>query len=370
MARIELKGVSHSYELGECAELPADYDIANKCVINALDISWEDGTASALLGPSGCGKTTLLNIISGLLKPTVGKIEIGGRDATMLSPRDRHIAQIFQFPVVYDTMTVYANLSFPLENAGVSKEKIDRRVRDIAEILELSHLLKESAGRVSQAEKQKVSLGRGIVREDTVAILLDEPLTVIDPKEKYILRRKLREVQRALRITMIYVTHDQHEALTFADHVTVLKDGRVVQSGTPEELHADPQSPFIGYFIGSPGMNLLRCTMRGEELDFGEFRHVVGGRLKEAVSKAKREVTYGIRPEFVEASAAERSGWPSLQVEVVEHMGSYKILTLRSNGMRIKSRVSAGMNVREGNRVWINFPEDKAKIFVDDARVY
>ena len=184
MARIELKNVSHSYTLDVKEGQPSEREIQEQCVIHGLDLVWEDGTANAMLGPSGCGKTTLLNIISGLLAPTFGTVEIDGMDVTTQSPRERRIAQIFQFPVVYDTMSVFSNLAFPLKNEGVEKSVIRARVEEIAEILELSDLLKYSAGKISQAEKQKVSLGRGIVRKDTAAILLDEPLTVIDPKEE------------------------------------------------------------------------------------------------------------------------------------------------------------------------------------------
>ena len=370
MARIELKNVSHSYTLDVKEGHPSESEILKQCVIHGLDLVWEDGTANAMLGPSGCGKTTLLNIISGLLAPTFGTVEIDGRDVTVKSPRERRIAQIFQFPVVYDTMSVFGNLAFPLQNEGVEKSVIRDRVEEIAEILELSDLLKYSAGKISQAEKQKVSLGRGIVRKDTAAILLDEPLTVIDPKEKYTLRRKLREVQRKLKITMIYVTHDQHEALTFADYVTVIKDGRVIQEGTPEELHSEPTSPFIGYFIGSPGMNLLECTRKDETLDFGEFTYKLSPEMRKAASEAGARLEFGIRPEFVETSVTEKADWPALNVEVVENMGSYQILTLRSNGIRIKARAPEDMRVSARERVWINFSRENVKLFSEEKRIY
>ena len=264
MATIELKNISHNYYMQRCDTLPAgsDTDTDTDFVIRDMNLVWEEGSANALLGPSGCGKTTILNIISGLLQPTVGQILYDGRDVTEQTPEKRHIAQVFQFPVVYDTISVYRNLAFPLKNAGIPRNEIKRKVEEVAEILDLTEVLNISAGKISQANKQKVSLGRGIIREDTVAILFDEPLTVIDPKEKYILRRKIREVQKRLNITTIYVTHDQHEALTFANQVTVIKDGRIIQTGSPQDLHAEPASPFIGYFIGSPGMNLLDCSYR------------------------------------------------------------------------------------------------------------
>jgi glycerol transport system ATP-binding protein len=370
MAKIELKHISHSYQMERCDVLPEDCDISTEFVIRDLNLVWDEGTANALLGPSGCGKTTILNIISGLLRPTHGQILYDGKDVTELPPEKRKIAQVFQFPVIYDTISVYKNLAFPLQNAGVPKKKIERRVAEIAGILDLTGLLKKSAGSVSQADKQKISLGRGIIREDTVAILFDEPLTVIDPKEKYVLRRKIREVQRQLKITTIYVTHDQHEALTFADHITVLKDGKIVQTGTPAELHAEPQSPFIGYFIGSPGMNLLNCTQKEDRLDFGEFSIPLTAAMRAAVSSVGGDFLFGIRPEFAEVSRQLKDGWISWTVNFVENIGSHKILTLTSNGLRIKCRVPALTQVLTGDRVWVNFPPERIKIYKDDKRIY
>jgi len=370
MARVELKNISHSYELGYCEVLPAECDMNSGFVIKDLDLTWEAGTANALLGPSGCGKTTILNVISGLLRPTVGSILFDGKDVTALSPMKRRLAQVFQFPVVYDTMSVFDNLSFPLKNSGVPKDKIRKRVEEIAEILELTPLLKVPAGRITQAEKQKVSLGRGIVREDTAVILLDEPLTVIDPKEKYILQRKLREVQRKLKITMIYVTHDQHEALTFADYVAVMKDGVVVQNGTPAELHSEPQSPFIGYFIGSPGMNLLECSLKGDSLDLHGFNLKISQELKSRLRRFASPFHFGIRPEFVDPGRDQKEDRIPMKVSLIENMGAYKILNLTSNGIRIKGRVPATEKVFVGDRLWVGFPEDKIKIFKDNKRVF
>ena len=370
MANIELKNISHSYHMERCSELPLDCDLESEFVIKDLSLTWEEGSANALLGPSGCGKTTILNIISGLLRPTVGKVLYDGRDVTELSPEQRHIAQVFQFPVVYDTINVFKNLAFPLKNAGVPKREIKRKVNEVAEILDLKDVLYKSAGKISQADKQKVSLGRGIIRDDTVAILLDEPLTVIDPKEKHVLRRKIREVQKQLRITTTYVTHDQHEALTFADKVTVLKDGRVVQTGSPGQLHAEPESPFIGYFIGSPGMNLLDCSLKGDGLDFGEFSLPISTRMKSALVSRGPEFVFGIRPEFIVASNKAKEAWIPWKTTLVENVGNYQILTLASNGIQIKSRVPEHMSVSVRDRIWVQFPEDKLKIFQNEKRVY
>jgi len=226
-----------------------------------LQMTFRDGGAYALLGPSGCGKTTMLNIISGLLEPSQGHVWFDGQDVTQASPQKRNIAQVFQFPVIYDTMTVAQNLGFPLKNRKVPKEQIDKRVGEIAEMLEMSHQLDMRAAGLSADQKQKISLGRGLVRPDVSAVLFDEPLTVIDPHLKWQLRRKLKQIHHDLKLTLIYVTHDQVEALTFADEVVVMSRGKAVQVGTAEDLFERPAHTFVGHFIGSPGMNFLPITV-------------------------------------------------------------------------------------------------------------
>ncbi|MEV4897261.1 ABC transporter ATP-binding protein [Nonomuraea sp. NPDC055795] len=244
MADITLEGVGHSYDGGRTHAL------------NPMTWTWSDGRAYALLGPSGCGKTTLLNIISGLITPSQGRVLLGGRDVTGLPPVARNIAQVFQFPVLYEEMSVYDNLAFPLRNRKYPKAEVDERVRKVARLLGLEEHLRRRSRRLDPGRQQIVSLGRGLVRPEVAAVLLDEPLTVIDPALKWTLRSKLKEIHRDTGHTLIYVTHDQTEALTFADEVVVLKDGAIVQSGEPAELFLSPAHEFVGHFIGSPGMNV------------------------------------------------------------------------------------------------------------------
>src|SRR3954467_10330361 len=246
MARIELD-LAHAYKPNP--QRDEDYALL------PLKMTFGDGGAYALLGPSGCGKTTLLNIVSGLVKPSSGSVKFDGADVTGRTPQQRNIAQVFQFPVIYDTMTVAENLAFPLRNRGVSVEKTRQRIGKIAEMLELSGQLGMRAAGLAADAKQKISLGRGLVREDVSAVLFDEPLTVIDPQLKWLLRRKLKQIHEELKLTLIYVTHDQVEALTFADTVLVMSDGEVVQSGSAQTLFETPEHTFVGHFIGSPGMN-------------------------------------------------------------------------------------------------------------------
>ncbi|MBT8476367.1 MAG: ABC transporter ATP-binding protein, partial [Alphaproteobacteria bacterium] len=253
MAEIRLKSLRHSY-------LPSP-KAAEDYALKEINLAWDDGGAYALLGPSGCGKTTLLNIISGLLTPSEGRILFDDTDVTDLPPDQRNIAQVFQFPVIYDTMTVYDNLAFPLRNRGVDEAQVDARVREIAVMLELEDSLRTRASHLTPDSKQKISMGRGLVRDDVNVIMFDEPLTVIDPELKWKLRSKLKELHQKIAVTMIYVTHDQTEALTFADQVVVMQDGEIVQIGTPVELFERPQHTFVGHFIGSPGMNILPCEV-------------------------------------------------------------------------------------------------------------
>ncbi|TCS63999.1 ABC transporter ATP-binding protein [Varunaivibrio sulfuroxidans] len=313
MARIELNALAHSY-LGDPT---GSVDFALK----ELNHVWEDGGAYALLGPSGCGKTTLLNIISGLITPTEGRVLFDGRDVTHKPPEQRNIAQVFQFPVIYDTMTVYDNLAFPLRNRGVKNAEVERRVRETAALLDLSDSLRNKARGLTADAKQKISLGRGLVRSDVSAILFDEPLTVIDPHLKWQLRSQLKHLHKRFNHTMVYVTHDQTEALTFADTVVVMYDGAVVQMGSPEDLFERPSHTFVGYFIGSPGMNVHPCSVHGNVARVGG-RDIPLGRDYPA-QRAGTKTELGIRPEFITLSSA--SSGIAVTLIKVEDMGRYKL---------------------------------------------
>ncbi len=326
MARIELKNLAHSYNATPGG--PADY------ALRELDMAWEDGGAYALLGPSGCGKTTLLNIISGLIRPSRGRVLFDGRDVTGLAPRQRNIAQVFQFPVVYDTMTVFDNLAFPLRNRNIGESEVEARVHEVAEMLELSPDLKRRASGLGADAKQKISLGRGLVRRDVAAILFDEPLTVIDPHVKWILRRKLKQIHKTYRLTLIYVTHDQGEALTFADRVVVMYEGRVLQQGTPQELFERPLHRFVGYFIGSPGMNFLPCRLSGDGAEVAG-QHIALPPALVARAAGAEAVEIGVRPEAV-GLAGESEPGIAVQVRDVEDLGIRKIATCRLGEHELK----------------------------------
>jgi glycerol transport system ATP-binding protein len=321
MAKITLDNLAHAYYPNPKGE--------DDFALKELNHVWSDGEAYALLGSSGCGKSTLLNIISGLLHPSQGRILFDDKDVTQSSTADRNIAQVFQFPVVYDTMTVRANLAFPLKNRGLTADA-----------------------------KQKISLGRGMVREDVNALLFDEPLTVIDPHMKWELRTQLKSLHHEFGHTMIYVTHDQTEALTFADKVVVMFDGRVVQIGTPEELFDKPQHTFVGYFIGSPGMNVIPATISGNNAVVHGFDVPLANGY--AALEGKTEI--GVRPEFVMLTESE--GLP-VQVRRVEDVGRHKIVRAELFGNEINILVDEDQSISpDMNR--ITFDTSRVNVYVND----
>jgi glycerol transport system ATP-binding protein len=353
MAQITLSNLAHSY-------LPnpsKDADFALK----QMDHVWQDGGAYALLGASGCGKTTLLNIISGLLRPSQGRVLFGDKDVTDAPTATRNIAQVFQFPVVYDTMTVRENLAFPLKNRGMASGEIQSRVSLIAQMIGMEATLDRKARGLTADAKQKISLGRGMVREDVNAILFDEPLTVIDPHMKWELRTQLKSLHREFGHTMIYVTHDQTEALTFADKVVVLHEGRVVQLGTPEELFERPEHTFVGYFIGSPGMNLLDAEVRGDLAIVSGHAVPLGAGYGTPTGRTQ----IGIRPEYAQMTSGD--GLPA-RIKRVEDVGRHRIIRADVAGSPINLILPEGQPVG-AELSHVRFAPDKINVYVDDWRL-
>ena len=353
MAKITLDNLAHSY-------LP-NPDSEDDFALKELNHDWTNGEAYALLGSSGCGKSTLLNIISGLLHPSQGRILFDGQDVTHAPTAERNIAQVFQFPVVYDTMTVHDNLAFPLRNRGHDEAYVAARVQEIARMIGMEETLRNKARGLTADAKQKISLGRGMVRKDVNALLFDEPLTVIDPHMKWELRTQLKQLHHDFGHTMIYVTHDQTEALTFADKVVVMYDGRVVQIGTPEELFERPEHTFVGYFIGSPGMNVIPAKIDGNKA------YVNGSyvELAQGYKPLDGKVEIGVRPEFAKLSQTE--GLP-VKVRRVEDVGRHKIIRAEFFGSDINiiagedDHISADMNR-------VSFDANHVNVYANDWRV-
>ena len=354
MARIELD-LAHAYRPNPKQD--SDYALL------PLKMTFVDGGAYALLGPSGCGKTTLLNIMSGLVSPSQGSVLFDGLDVTQASPQQRNIAQVFQFPVIYDTMTVAENLAFPLRNRKLPKAQIDKRVGEIAEMLEMSGQLNQRAAGLAADAKQKISLGRGLVRPDVSAVLFDEPLTVIDPHLKWQLRRKLKQIHHELKLTLIYVTHDQVEALTFADQVMVMTRGRAVQVGSPADLFERPSHTFVGNFIGSPGMNFLTGNVDRDGIHFsGATLPMPAGR---AIPAGKTKL--GIRPEYVTVVPAHSSGALEMTVCQVQDVGTYVLLAAQFAGCTVKARLPSGTEKFScGDAVWLKLMGEHTCFYRDE----
>ena len=354
MARITLDGIAHAY-----GPVRSESDYALK----PLHHVWEPGLAYALLGPSGCGKTTLLNIISGLVIPSEGRLLFDDTDVTRLPTEKRNIAQVFQFPVIYDTMTVAENLAFPLKNRHMPRAAIDKRVAEIATMLDLDRDLGRRARGLTADAKQKISLGRGLVRSDVSAVLFDEPLTVIDPALKWELRSKLKAVHRALDLLMIYVTHDQTEALTFADRVVVMNDGRAVQIGTPADLFERPDDVFVGYFIGSPGMNFLPATVSGRSAVVDGQEIVLGAAYTDIARE--RTVQVGIRPDYAILS---QSGGVPVKVQRIDDLGRKRLAKVSLGAHQIMVTVPNHMG-EVGEDANVMLDPAYTHVYVDGRRV-
>jgi glycerol transport system ATP-binding protein len=355
MARIELD-LAHAYR----ANPQQDSDYA----LLPLKMTFDDGGAYALLGPSGCGKTTLLNIMSGLVTPSQGSVRFDGKDVTGATPQQRNIAQVFQFPVIYDTMTVAENLAFPLRNRKMPAAQIKERVGVIAEMLEMSGQLNQRASGLAADAKQKISLGRGLVRPDVSAVLFDEPLTVIDPHLKWQLRRKLKQIHHELKLTLIYVTHDQVEALTFADQVVVMTRGRAVQTGSAADLFERPSHTFVGHFIGSPGMNFLPGSMTSAGF------HTVGATVAVQRGLPVGDFKLGVRPEYVSLAAPDAEGALAMTVTQVQDVGTHVIVSAKREGHTVKARLANNTTqLAVGDNVWLQVVGDHTCFYQNEEIV-
>ena len=367
MASIHLSGLAHRYAPTAAGE-------QSPYALQPLDQLWEDGGAYALLGPSGCGKTTLLNIISGLVRPSEGRVLFDGEDVTDLRTEERNIAQVFQFPVIYDTLSVEDNLAFPLRNRGLDEAVVARRVAETLAMLGLESRAKERALSLSADDKQKISLGRGLVRTDVRAILFDEPLTVIDPHLKWQLRTELKKIHQRFGHTMIYVTHDQTEALTFADKVVVMDAGVILQVGTPKELFDRPRHTFVGTFIGSPGMNVLECRFDGEVALVGEHAIALDSQTQASARAQKLEsaaangvrLELGVRPEALTLSADASAGILA-ELVAVEDLGRHSLVRLTIEGQSLCVLIDEGESVP--NEVYVRFDPASTLLYADSLLV-
>lgn len=341
MARILLKGLWKRYPTSDA--------------VKGLDLEIPDGRFTVLLGPSGCGKTTTLRMIAGLVDPTTGEIHIGDRDVTKLEPKHRNVAMVFQNYALYPHLRVYENIAFGLRAQGTPGDELDRRVHWAAELLGLSKLLDRKPAQLSGGQRQRVAIGRALVREPA-AFLFDEPLSNLDAKLRADMRTEIRRIQRDLGATVVYVTHDQEEAMALADEIVVMREGVIEQRGGPQEVYDRPRTEFVGTFIGSPTMNVIRGHLEGDRF-VSEWLQADG---REGVGSTgqEREVRLGVRPDNIHPSgslSAEHATNPfEGLVELIEPLGARAIVSIRLKGeleLRVVVDARNLKKLREGERM-------------------
>ena len=349
MGEVTLRAVRKSYGATE--------------VIHGVSCDIADGELVVIVGPSGCGKSTLLRMVAGLEEMTAGEILIGGKVVNAVEPKDRDIAMVFQNYALYPHMTVRDNMAYGLKIRRLPRAEVEARVRRAAGILQIEALLDRKPRQLSGGQRQRVAMGRAIVRDPQV-FLFDEPLSNLDAKLRVAMRTEIRELHQRLATTSIYVTHDQIEAMTMADRIVVMRDGRVEQIGGPLELYDTPANTFVAGFIGSPAMNLVPGTVRVNGTGSGvEFEGGLRLPLPHAAHAIDGQaVLYGMRPEH--CAPSERTGIPA-EVVVVEPTGADTQLFCRFNGQDISSLVRERVACRPGDR--IRLAPDPERVHVFDA---
>jgi lactose/L-arabinose transport system ATP-binding protein len=331
-------------------------------IIHGIDLTIPEGAFTVFVGPSGCGKSTLLRMIAGLEEVTDGIIAIKDRDVTDLDPSDRGIAMVFQSYALYPHMSVRDNLAFGLKMASTPKEEIDRRVAAASAILKTDHLLDRRPGQLSGGQRQRVAIGRAIVRKPDV-FLFDEPLSNLDAELRVSMRIEIARLHRELGNTMIYVTHDQTEAMTLADVIVVLREGRIEQVGSPREIYENPSNSFVAGFIGSPRMNLLKARQEGRYLGLADATLVAP--FAAAARASGTEVTFGIRPEHLSVGHEKIEG-RSLEVVVdfSEYLGGTQYLYCQlSDGQAITVEYRSPVPVKPGDRITLSWAPDSIRLF-------
>jgi multiple sugar transport system ATP-binding protein len=338
--------------------------------VNEMNNTIEDREFAVLVGPSGCGKTTILRMIAGLEEMTEGEIYIGDRLVNGVAPKDRDIAMVFQNYALYPHFNVYNNMAFGLKLRRTPKAEIERRVTEAAKILKIEELLKRKPKQLSGGQRQRVALGRAIVRDPKV-FLMDEPLSNLDAKLRVQMRTEIAKLHERLKATIIYVTHDQTEAMTMADKIIIMKDGVVQQTGKPQEVYYHPDNMFVAGFIGSPAMNFLDVTIT-DKMTFKSniFELDAPDRVKKIIKDNNlmgKEVVLGIRPEDLEDSNfvqnASKNNTITANVEVTEPMGSEIYVYIDIEGVLITARVNPGSRCSSGEKVTLYVDTDKIYIF-------
>ncbi len=340
--------------------------------VRGVDLSVGEGEFYVLLGPSGCGKSTVLNLAAGLVKPTSGEIRIGGMVAAsrdrkvFVPPKERNVAMVFQSYALYPHLTVFENIAFPLRVAGVKKDEIGKAVNQAAGMLGIGDIREARPAELSGGQRQRVAIARAIVRKPAL-FLLDEPLSNLDAGLRASTRSELKRLQRELGVTTVYVTHDQTEAMTLGDRIALLRDGRIVQTGTPEDLYERPETPFAASFIGQIPMNLVEVSVREEEGDLvlllGKARLLLPPGPAARVRKlGSDEVLFGIRPEHIGIARGIAGSPVAGTVAALENLGREVLLQVRADGLPL-SVLSSDKSIREGEAVALDIPLEAAHFF-------
>ncbi|SFS21079.1 ABC transporter ATP-binding protein [Yoonia litorea] len=351
--------MSHSVEIKKL-----DLEFGPVKVLQNLDLNINEGEFLVLLGSSGCGKSTLLNCIAGLLEVTDGQIFIKGNNVTWAEPSERGIGMVFQSYALYPQMTVRGNLSFGLKNAKVPKAEIDKRVARAAEILQIEPLLDRKPGALSGGQRQRVAIGRALVR-DVDVFLFDEPLSNLDAKLRVDLRVELKRLHNQLQNTMIYVTHDQVEAMTLADRIAIMKGGKIMQLSSPDEIYNKPRNLYVADFIGSPSMNFLEGHLEGGTFKVDDMVMPMDGYEFVEAQPSDRPVVIGIRPEHVVTGELVKNLPLQYQVDIdlVEPMGSDTLVYAKLGKHPFRIRMDGQAVVKAGQTLEIGIDTSRASLF-------
>ncbi len=333
--------------------------------VDGIDLEIRNQEFVVLLGPSGCGKTTTLRCVAGLESPTSGEIFFDDLMVNDLDPADRNIAMVFQFFALYPHLNAIDNISFPLRAQGASAKQIKEKIEWVTDLLQLGGILNRKVQALPGGDQQKVALARAIVRSPAV-LLLDEPLSQLDERFRDEMRTELGRIQKSLQVTTIYVTHDQREAMALADRIIIMKDGKILQAGSPAELYENPQTVFAGYFIGSPGMNFAQGVLEGDRLilERGKTEMKLPTDVAMDLSKrGSRDLVIGIRPEHVTFSKVQKEPVASIGVRVitVEKFSQFEIFSFRVGQKLFMGRVRE--DIAEGTEGYVYFRPDRLRFF-------
>jgi len=356
MSRVDAKNIWKIYEGGVEAVKNATFHC-------------EDGEFLAILGPSGCGKSSTLRMIAGLEKITKGELLFDGKLVNHLTPRERNVALAFETYALYAPLTVYENIAFPLQARGFKRSEIDKKVKQIAEMLDLTDVLKRKPSHLSGGQQQRVSLARALVRDPNV-FLLDEPLSHMDQRVRVVLRARIRRIHDELGATTIYVTHDQEEAISLADRIIVMNLGEIQQIGTIDELWNHPTNKFVAGFLGEPAMNFIEGRVeKSQEVSIpsGEGRTSFRFNGKVEEKYVGHEVIVGVRPQRIELSFNRKENTVPSLIEVIEPLGETKILTVKLDETEVKVVVPREVETGVGKTVWLKFRPEDIHIFDKDT---